>query len=153
MYDEIDRRILSLLQEDASLTVAAVADRVGLSQTPCWRRIQRMEKEGLIRKTVTLVDRNKANCPMAIFVTVRAPRHTLEWVDAFYQLVRSFPEIVEVHRLTGKVDYLLRIIVPDVHGYDILYKSLVSKLEFLEISAAIVMEEIKFTTAVPTRYL
>ncbi len=151
--DQIDRKILDLLQEDTTLPIATIAEKVGLSGAPCWRRIKRLEDEGVIRKRVALVDRRKANVPMTVFVSVRTTRHTLDWVKDFRRMVLEIPEIMEVWRLTGDVDYLLRIVVPDVDAYDAVYKRLINRLEFADISAAIAMEEMKYTTAVPTTYI
>lgn len=153
MFDEFDRRILRILQTDGERPVAEIADEVGLSTSPCWRRIKRMEESGLIARRVALVDRRKANVPMTIFVSVRAPSHSIEWSEAFRQTIAAFPEIMEAYRLAGETDYLLRVVVPSVEIYDQVYKRLISKLEFRDISSSISMEEMKFTTAVPLDYL
>lgn len=153
MYDSTDRRILKILQTDADMPVAEIADKVGLSTSPCWRRIKRMEETGLIAKRVALVDRRLANLPMTIFVSVRAPRHSIDWSELFRQAIADFPEIVEAFRLAGETDYLLRVVVPSVEVYDQVYKRLITKLEFRDISSSISMEEMKFTTAVPLDYL
>jgi Lrp/AsnC family transcriptional regulator len=151
--DAIDRKILDILQADATVPVATIADRVGLSAAPCWRRIKRMEDEGVIKRRVALVDRRKANVPMTLFVSVRTTRHAGQWLDDFRRVISDIPEIVEAWRLTGEVDYLLRIVVPDVDTYDVVYKRLINRLEFADISSAIAMEELKYTTAIPTDYL
>jgi Lrp/AsnC family transcriptional regulator len=151
--DHIDRKILDLIQDDATLPIATIAEKVGLSGAPCWRRIKRLEDEGVIVKRVALVDRRKVNVPMTVFVSVRTTRHTLEWVNAFKGMVLDIPEVMEVWRLTGEVDYLLRIAVPNVEAYDGVYRRLIGRLEFADVSAAIAMEEMKCTTAVPTQYL
>ncbi|MEH3145843.1 MAG: Lrp/AsnC family transcriptional regulator [Methylobacterium frigidaeris] len=151
--DATDRRILDLLQEDASLPVAAVAERVGLSAGPCWRRIRKLEESGVIARRVALVDRRKVNVPMTVFVAVKAPRHAAEWSEAFRRVIGGFPEIVETWRLTGEIDYLLKIVVPDIETYDAVYQRLTGRLEFSNLSASIAMEEMKHTTAVPTLYV
>lgn len=151
--DAIDRKILDILQADATVPVAAIADKVGLSAAPCWRRIKRMEDDGVIRRRVALVDRRKANVPMTLFVSVRTTRHAVGWLEDFRRVISDIPEIVEAWRLTGEIDYMLRIVVPDVDAYDAVYKRLISKLEFADISSAIAMEEMKYTTAIPTDYL
>lgn len=151
--DAIDCKILDLLQEDASLPVASIAERVGLSSGPCWRRIKRLEDSGVIVRRVALVDRRKVNVPTVVFLAVKAPRHAAEWSDAFRHVVETFPEIVGAWRMTGEIDYLLRIVVPDVEAYDALYQRLIKKLEFSNLSASISMEEMKYTTAVPTLYI
>jgi Lrp/AsnC family transcriptional regulator len=151
--DAIDRKILDILQVDADVPVATIAERVGLSAAPCWRRIKRLEDEGVITRKVALVDRRKANVPMTLFVSVRTTRHAVEWLEGFRRVIADISEIVEAWRLTGEVDYLLRIVVPDIDAYDAVYKRLISRLEFADVSSAIAMEEMKFTTAIPTDYL
>ena len=151
--DAIDRKILDILQVDATVPVATIADRVGLSAAPCWRRIKRLEDDGVIKRRVALVDRRKANVPMTLFVSVRTTRHAGQWLEDFRRVISDIPEIVEAWRLTGEVDYLLRIVVPDVDTYDVVYKRLINRLEFADISSAIAMEELKYTTAIPTDYL
>lgn len=151
--DAIDRKILDILQADCTVPVATIADQVGLSTAPCWRRIKRMEDDGVIQRRVALVDRRKANVPMTLFVSVRTTRHAGQWLEDFRKIITGIPEIVEAWRLTGEVDYLLRIVVPDIDTYDVVYKRLINRLEFADISSAIAMEEMKFTTAIPTDYL
>lgn len=151
--DSVDRKILDILQADAAMPVAAVAEKVGMSTAPCWRRIRKLEDDGVITRRVALVSRRKANVPMTIFVSVKAPRHAVEWLQAFRKLIAEIPEIVEAWRLTGDVDYQLRIVVPDVETYDLVYQRMISKLEFSGISSAIAMEEMKYTTAIPTKYI
>jgi Lrp/AsnC family transcriptional regulator len=153
MFDSTDRRILDILQSDSEVPTAEIADKVGLSTSPCWRRIKRMEELGLIAKRVALVDRSKANVPMTIFVSVRAPQHSIDWSEAFGRAIMEIPEIVEAYRLAGETDYLLRVVVPSIQVYDQVYKRLIAKLEFRDISSSISMEEMKFTTAVPLDYL
>jgi Lrp/AsnC family transcriptional regulator len=153
MADEFDRKILALLQEDATLPLATIAAKVGLSATPCWRRIKKMEDEGVIVRRVALVDRRLANVPMTVFVAIKAPRHAKEWLDAFRKVINRFPEIVEAWRLTGETDYLIRLVVPDIDTYDAVYQRLISMLEFSDFSSSIAMEEMKFTTVLPTSYM
>jgi Lrp/AsnC family transcriptional regulator len=151
--DAIDRKILDILQIDATVPVAAIAEKVGLSAAPCWRRIKRLEADGVIKRRVALVDRRKAKVPMTLFVSVRTTRHAVQWVEDFRRVISDISEIVEAWRLTGEVDYLLRIVVPDVDAYDAVYKRLINRLEFADVSSAIAMEEMKYTTAIPTDYL
>ncbi|TCT06132.1 Lrp/AsnC family transcriptional regulator [Aquabacter spiritensis] len=153
MTDAIDCKILDLLQQDATLPVATIADKVGLSSTPCWRRIKKLEEEGLILRRVALLDRRKANVPLTVFVAVKAPRHAMEWLEGFRRAIIDISEIVEAWRLTGETDYLLRLVVPDIETYDAVYQRLISRLDFSDVSSSIAMEELKFTTAVPTTYL
>jgi Lrp/AsnC family transcriptional regulator len=151
--DAIDRKIIDILQADATVAVASIAEQVGLSAAPCWRRIKRLEDDGVIKRRVALIDRRKANVPMTLFVSVRTTRHAVQWLEDFRRVITDIPEIVEAWRLTGEVDYLLRIVVPDVDAYDEVYKRLINRLEFADISSAIAMEEMKYTTAIPTDYL
>lgn len=151
--DRIDQKILDLLQGDATMPIAEVAEQVGLSTAPCWRRIKKLEDDGVIQRRVALVDRRKVNVPMTLFVSVRTTRHALEWVDDFRRMIADIPEIVEVWRLTGDVDYLLRIVVPDIDAYDAVYKRMIDRVELADVSSAIAMEELKYTTAVPTGYI
>ncbi|MGU3496855.1 Lrp/AsnC family transcriptional regulator [Xanthobacteraceae bacterium A53D] len=153
MPDAIDCRILDILQEDAMMSAAAVADKVGLSPTPCWRRIKKLEDDGVILKRVALLDRRKANVPLTVFVAVKASRHAMEWLEQFRKVINDIPEIVEAWRLTGETDYLLRLVVPDIETYDAVYKRLISRVEFSNLSSSLAMEEMKFTTAVPTSYM
>jgi Lrp/AsnC family transcriptional regulator len=152
VFDNIDRRILTLLQNEGDLPVADIAARVGLSASPCWRRIRRMEEAGLISKRVVLVNRRLANVPMTVFVSVRAPRHSIDWLNLFREAISDVPEIVEAYRLAGDTDYLLRLVVPSVEIYDKVYKQLIARLEFSDVSACISMEEMKFTTAICLDY-
>lgn len=153
MIDKIDRKIIDILQSDASVPIAAIAEQVGLSSAPCWRRIKKLEDEGVIYRRVALIDRRKANVPMTVFVAVKAPRHATEWLSAFRKLIAGVPEIVEAWRLTGDTDYLLRLVVPDVEAYDAVYQRLIARLDFSDVNSSIAMEEMKFTTAIPTIYL
>lgn len=150
--DPRDRRILDALQADASIAVADLADQVGLSASACWRRIKSLEDEGVISRRVALIDRRRANVPMTVFVGVRTSRHSMEWLEAFRQAIADIPEIVEAYRLTGEMDYLLRLVVPSVEVYDSVYKTLISRLDFTDVSSFISMEELKFTTAIPLKY-
>lgn len=151
--DTKDRRILELLQVNALLTAAEIADRVGLTTTPCWRRIQRLEKDGYIRKRVALLDRQKMNVGVCAFVALRTNSHSREWFEGFRRAINDIPEIVEAHRLSGEVDYLLRIVVPSIDGYDEVYKRLIDTVKFSDVSASFSMEEIKFTTAIPVDHV
>lgn len=151
--DATDRKILDILQADATVPIAAIAEAIGMSTAPCWRRIRRLEDDGVITRRVALLSRRKVNVPMTVFVSVKAPRHAVEWLQAFRRLIADVPEIVEAWRLTGEADYQLRIVVPDIETYDLVYQRMISRLEFSDISSAIAMEEMKYTTAVPTNYI
>lgn len=150
--DRIDRSILAFLQQDASLSVAEVAERVGLSTTPCWRRIQKLEKDGVIRRRVALLDAAKLNCGVTVFVRLRTSQHNYDWLENFSKAVENMEEVVEFYRMSGDVDYLLRIVVADIASYDAVYKRLIKAADFAEVSSSFALEEIKNTTALPLRY-
>ncbi|HET7409024.1 MAG TPA: Lrp/AsnC family transcriptional regulator [Paracoccaceae bacterium] len=152
-FDEVDRRILEILQRTVDRPVTAIAEEVGLSPTPCWRRIKRFEETGLIRARVALVDPRRANVPMTVFIGVKAARHERQWLTDFRALIEDIPEITEAYRLTGTTDYILKVIVPDISAFDAVYTTMVDRLDFAEVNSSISMEEIKFTTAVPVSYL
>ena len=150
--DDIDRKILTCLQEDASLSNAEVAERVGLSTTPCWRRIQNLEKTGVVRRRVALLDRAKVNVGVTVFVAIRTTQHNPAWLDRFASAVADIPEIVELYRMSGETDYLLRVVVPDIAAYDAVYNRLINATDLYDVSSSFAMEELKYTTAVPLSY-
>jgi len=150
--DAIDRKILGLLQQDASLQVGDVAEQVGLSATPCWRRIQRLKDQGVIVRNVMLLDPRKVNVGVTAFVSVRTRHHTDAWFERFKATVEAIPEVVEFYRMSGDVDYLLRIVVPDIAAYDGVYKRLIAGTQLFDVSSSFAMEQLKFTTALPLRY-
>ncbi|MCC7049246.1 MAG: Lrp/AsnC family transcriptional regulator [Alphaproteobacteria bacterium] len=152
LLDDLDRKILSILQVDATLPVATVAERVGLSPTPCWRRIQKLEEAGIIQARVAVLDPQKLNVGVTVFVSVRTNQHDLAWLEKFANAVRDFPEVVEFYRMSGDVDYLLRIVVPDIAAYDAVYKRLIARVALSDVSSAFAMESIKYTTALPLTY-
>jgi Lrp/AsnC family transcriptional regulator len=151
--DTLDQKILNLLQEDATLSVAEIGERVGLSTTPCWRRIQNLEKAGIIQGRVTLLDAEKLNVGVTVFVAIRTNQHSLEWLEKFADAVSKLPEVVEFYRMSGDVDYLLRVVVPDIAGYDAVYKRLIAAVELSDVSSSFAMEKIKSTTALPLGYV
>ena len=150
--DRLDRKILRLLQEDSTLAVADLAKKVGLSTTPCWRRIQKMEEDGVIRKRVALLDPVKINTKVTVFVSIRTNSHSTEWLKRFSEVIVEFPEVVEFYRMSGDVDYLLRVVVPDIRAYDTVYQRLTKAVSLSDVSSSFAMEEIKFTTALPLNY-
>ena len=150
--DAKDRRILELLQQNAMYTAAELADAVGLTTTPCWRRIQKLEEQGYITGRVALLDRRRMNVGITVFVSVRTGQHSRDWMERFVKAIEDTPEIVEAHRLSGDTDYLLRIVVPSIEEYDRLYQRLIRKLEFLDVSSSFSMEELKSTTAIPVSH-
>ena len=151
--DAIDLKILALLQEDAGLSNAEIADRVGLSATPCWRRIRHLEETGVIRRRVALLDRDRLNVGVTVFVNIRTNQHTPDWLARFAAAVETIPEVVEFYRMAGDVDYLLRIVVPDIAAYDGVYKRLIGAIDLYDVSSSFAMEEIKYTTALPLAYV
>lgn len=150
--DKLDRKILDLLQKNGALTAAEIADRVGLSKVPCWRRIRRMQETGIIRQTVALLDAKALNVGTTVFVMVKTANHSASWFERFVKAVRDIPEITEIYRMSGDVDYLMRIVVPDIDAYDAVYKKLIGSVEFLDVSASFALETIKSTTALPLHY-
>lgn len=151
--DDIDIRILDCLQTDATLAVSEIARRVGLSTSPCWNRIQRLEAAGVIRARVALLDAVSLNVGVTAFVSVRTSNHNAAWFERFSKAVSSFPEVVEFYRMSGEIDYLLRVVVPDIAGYDSVYKRLIRATELFDVSSSFAMEQIKFTTALPLSYV
>jgi Lrp/AsnC family transcriptional regulator len=151
--DRLDKKILRLLQEDSTLAVADVAKKVGLSTTPCWRRIQKLEEEGVIQRRVAILDPTKVNTRVNVFVSIRTNAHSMEWLKRFAEVIQEFPEVVEFYRMSGEVDYLLRVVVPDIAAYDAFYKRLIAKIEIRDVSSAFAMEQIKYTTQLPLDYL
>jgi Lrp/AsnC family transcriptional regulator len=151
--DKVDRRILELLQHDGGLTAAEIADRVGLSKAPCWRRIKNLQEEGVIKQTVALLDARALNVGTTVFVMLKTAKHHQAWFDKFVAAVRDIPEVTEIHRMSGDVDYLMRIVVPDIDAYDVVYKRLISQVEFLDVSASFALETIKYTTELPLSYV
>ena len=153
LIDDIDRKILAILQVDATVPVAAIAERVGLSATPCWRRIQKLEEAGVVRARVAVLDPDKLRVGVTVFVSVKTNQHDLGWLEKFAAAVRDFPEVVEFYRMSGDVDYLLRIVVPDIAAYDAVYKRLIARIALSDVSSAFAMEQIKYTTALPLTYI
>lgn len=151
--DRLDRKILRLLQEDSTLAVADVAKKVGLSTTPCWRRIQKLEEEGVIRRRVALLDQKMINARVTVFVSIRTNSHSNEWLLRFSEVISQFPEVVEFYRMSGDVDYLLRVVVPDIAAYDAFYQKLIQKIEIRDVSSSFAMEQIKYTTELPLDYM
>jgi len=147
--DLIDRKIVAELMRDATLPVAQIADRVGLSQTPCWKRIQKLESAGVLTGRVALADPARLGFGLAVYVGIEAPDHSSEWREAFAAAVRNMPEIMEAHRMAGDMDYLLRVVVPDMAAFDAFYKRLTDAVAIKNVTSHFAMERIKFTTAYP----
>jgi len=147
--DAIDRKILTVLQDDASLSVAEIGSRVGLSSTPCWKRIQKLEAEGVIQRRVAVVDQDKIGLGITVFVSVETGDHSQDWLDRFAKTVGAMPEVMEFYRMAGDVDYMLRVVVPDIAGYDAFYKRLIATVALKNVTSRFAMEKIKSTTALP----
>jgi Lrp/AsnC family transcriptional regulator len=147
--DAIDRKILAVVQEDASLSVAEIGQRVGLSSTPCWKRLQRLEAEGVILRRVALVAPDKIGLGITVFVSVETGDHSNEWLKRFAELVSAMPEVMEFYRMAGDVDYMLRVVVADIAGYDTFYKKLIAAVPLKNVTSRFAMERIKSTTALP----
>jgi Lrp/AsnC family transcriptional regulator len=147
--DEIDRRLLELLQQDATLSIAQMAERVGLSATPCWKRIQKLETRGVITQRVAVVDPESVGVGLSVLVSVEAGEHTPEWLERFSAGVAAMPEVMEVYRVAGHVDYMLRVAVADMVEYDAFYKRLIAIAAMKNVTSRFAMERIKHTTAYP----
>ncbi|MFQ3230150.1 Lrp/AsnC family transcriptional regulator [Reinekea sp.] len=149
MLDSTDKAILNLLQTDASTSVADIAESINLTVSPCWRRIQNLEANGYIEKRVALLNRQQLDLGIDVFVFIKTNQHNDEWIEQFYGALDSLPEVVEAYRMSGEVDYLIRVVVKDIKAYDEFYKNLVSKVKLADVSSSFAMERIKYTTAVP----
>lgn len=150
--DALDKKLLALLQKDASLSLADLAKRVGLSPTPCWRRIQKLEEAGIIKARVALLDAKQLNVGVTVFVRVKTAQHSFDWLTDFARKIESVPEVVEFYRMSGDIDYLLKIVVPDIAAYDAVYQRLIRLAAFADVSSSFALEEIKRTSALPLTY-
>ncbi|WP_444939987.1 Lrp/AsnC family transcriptional regulator [Microbulbifer sp. ZKSA004] len=148
---KLDRAILELLQADATLSVGDIAERVGMSKSACWRRIHRLEDEGVICDRVTLLDQQKLNLPLTVYISIRTNQHNDQWAARFGELIQGVAEILEVHRMSGDLDYLIKAVVTDMPGYDRLYKELI-KADLFDVSSSFVMETMKQTTRLPLNH-
>ena len=147
--DAIDRKILTVLQADSNISIAELADRVGLSQTPCWKRIQKLEHTGVILKRVALVAPEKIGLGLTVFVQIETADHSGPWLEKFAQMVSSMPEVMEFYRIAGDVDYMLRVVVADMQSYDVFYKKLIGAVPLKNVTSRFAMEKIKSVTALP----
>ena len=152
MLDAMDIKILNILQQDSTLPVAEIGKKVGLSTTPCWRRIQKLEQDGVIERRVALLNPLKVSAGVTVFVAITTNQHNAAWLERFHSVVKTFPEIVEAYRMSGQVDYLLRVVVPDIASYDLFYKAFIARIELTDVSSSFAMEQIKFTTALPLNF-
>jgi Lrp/AsnC family transcriptional regulator len=149
VMDEIDRKLLGLLQQDCTLSIAEMADRVGLSPTPCWKRIQKLEAAGVVLRRVALVDPARVGMGLTVFVAIEAGSHSPEWLERFAAAVEAMPEVMEFHRMAGDVDYMLRVVTADMAEYDAFYKRLIAVVPLKNVTSRFAMERIKSSTAVP----
>lgn len=150
--DSIDKAILALLQRDSDTPVAEIAESVGLSPTPCWRRIKKLEEQGVIRRRVALTDMKAVGLNLTAFVAVKTAHHTGSWLNDFAASIARIPEVVEVYRMSGEIDYLLKVVCPDMAEYDRIYKQLISIADFSDVRSTFSMEELKYTTELPLDY-
>ena len=152
MLDAMDLKILEILQVDCTRPVADIGKEVGLSTTPCWRRIQKMEEMGVIQRRVALLDPASVTAGVTVFVSIKTDQHNIDWLERFHAAVVGFPEVVEFYRMSGEVDYLLRVVVPDIAAYDAFYKRLIARIDISKVASAFAMEQIKYTTALPLAF-
>lgn len=150
--DRTDRRILEILQRDATVPLAELARQVGISQTPCWRRVKKLEERGVLQRRVALVDPAKVNLALTAFVAVRTSQHNEKWLKQFTAGVREIPEVIELHRMSGEIDYLLKVVCPDMRRFDEVYKRLIRVAELSDVSSTFSMEALKYTTELPLEY-
>jgi len=147
--DNTDRKILDLLQHDATLSIAEIGDRVGLSQTPCWKRIQRLEADGVIERRVAILNPEKLDLPLIVFVSIETSDHSEGWLSHFAAVVSEMPEVLELYRMAGEVDYMLRVVVSGMPAYDAFYKRLIAAVRLKNVTSHFAMERVKATTALP----
>ena len=141
-----------MLQQDATRTVSEIGKEIGLSTTPCWRRIQKLEEAGVIKRRVAVLDAAKVNAGVTVFVSIKTDQHTLAWLERFHAAVVDMPEVVGFYRMSGDVDYLMRVVVPDIAAYDSFYKRLISRVDIAKVSSAFAMDDIKNTTELPLSF-
>ncbi len=151
--NDIDKKILSILQVNADIPIAELSKKVNLSATPCWARINKLYKQGYIKKKVAVIDRLKANLPVVVFVQVRTKQHSEEWTKKFKKAITEMDEVVEFYRLSGTVDYIFKVLVPSIEKYNEFYKKLTNNVDFFEVTTSFSMEEIKQTTNLPLKYI
>ena len=153
IMDKRDKAILKSLQDNADVTVGELAEIIGLSKSACWRRIQNLEEAGIIGAKVTLLNQQKLGLNLTVFTAIRTHEHTRKWFDQFHAVTTTMPNVMEVHRMSGDVDYLMRAVVPDMKSYDSMYRELIGKVNLFDVSSSFSMETIKYTTALPLDYL
>ena len=149
LLDHMDRRILDILQQEATLAISEIAERVGLSATPCWKRIKRLEREGVIERRVAILNRDSLGLGVTVIVAIRTARHSDEWLETFAEGVAKIPEVVEFYRMSGEIDYLLKVVARNIADYDRIYRKLTKVAELHDVSSSFAMQEIKSTTRLP----
>ena len=151
--NDIDKKILSILQINADIPIAELSKKVNLSATPCWARINKLYKQGYIKKKVAVIDRLKANLPVVVFVQVRTKQHSEEWTKKFKKAITEMDEVIELYRLSGTIDYMFKVLVPSIEKYNEFYEKLTHKIDFFEVTSSFAMEEIKQTSILPLKYI
>jgi len=147
--DTVDKKILSLLQEDATLSIESIATKVNLSSTPCWKRIRRLENDGVIKKRVALLDAEKVGVGVTVFVAIKTNQHNGKWLEDFARSIEDMPEILDFYRMSGEIDYLLRVVVENISKFDTFYQRLINRVPLSDVTSSFAMEQIKHTTALP----
>ncbi|MEO1241230.1 MAG: Lrp/AsnC family transcriptional regulator [Pseudomonadota bacterium] len=151
--DLIDKAIIAILQRDSSTPVSEIAESVGLSQTPCWRRIKKLEDDGVVARRVALLNRDALNLSLTAFISVKTAHHTDAWLKRFADAIARIPQIVEVHRMSGEVDYLMKVVATDMAEFDRIYKRLIAVADFADVTSTFSMEVLKQTTELPLDYV
>lgn len=151
--DLIDKKILSILQNDISLPLSTIAKKVGLSTTPCFNRIKKLEEDGIIKKRVAIIDNYKINLPIIVFLSITVAQHSREWLDEFVNKITSFQEVIEMHRLTGDTDYLIKVVAGSIEEYDKFNQKLIKEINFRSLKSNIVLKEIKNTNELPLDHI
>ncbi|HAU68739.1 MAG TPA: transcriptional regulator [Gammaproteobacteria bacterium] len=151
--DTYDRLILKHLQHNADISVAELAEKINLTANPCWRRLQKLQEQGFIHKRVALLDKDKLNLGVTVFINIRTRHHSQAWFEQFKAAIDELPEIVEFYRMSGSIDYMLKAVVPSIKSYDDVYQKLIAKVELEDVSAFFAMEEVKHTTELPLQYI
>ncbi len=149
--DALDRKLLAILQEDATVPITGIGERIGLSATPCWKRIKRLEQAGIINRRVAILDRELLGFGVTVMVAIRTIQHSEEWLQRFAEGVSQIPEVLEFYRMSGEIDYLLKVVARDIADYDRIYRKIIKVADIHDVSSSFAMQEIKFTTAIPTR--
>ncbi len=148
--DEVDKKILSIIQKDITLPLSDVAKRAGVSKTPCWNRLRKMEEKGIIREKVAILNNEKINLPIVVFLSISVSHHSKEWIKEFYDTVKKYNQIIEVYRITGSdIDYLLKIVSSSVEEYDVFQQKLINDIKFSKMSSGIALKEIKKINSLP----